>query len=87
MSSSTSSTRLPTPAEHGTAIAAACGRHAVAGVRAVAFWAAVALPLAYVPAAYGVAPFETAGSPLVLVAVHVACFLLGHGHAAPESSD
>ena len=87
MSSSTSSTRLPTPARHGTAIAAACWRHAAAGVRAVAFWAAVALPLAYVPAAYGVAPFETAGSPLVLVAVHVACFLLGHGHAAPENSD
>ena len=87
MSSSTSSTRLPTPARNGTAIAAACGRHAAAGLRAVAFWAAVALPLAYVPAAYGVAPFEAAGSPLVLVAVHAACFLLGHGHAAPESSD
>ena len=87
MSSSTSSTRLPTPARHGTAIAAACWRHAAAGVRAVAFWAAVALPLAYVPAAYGVAPFEATGSSIALVAVHLACFLIGHDHAAPVTSE
>jgi len=87
MSSSTSSTRLPTAAQHGTAIAAACWRRAAAGVRAAAFWAAVALPLAYVPAAYGVALFEATGSSVALVAVHVACFLLGHDHAAPDTTD
>ncbi|EMA58079.1 hypothetical protein [Halorubrum lipolyticum] len=58
---------------------------AIAGVRAAAFWAAVVLPLAYVPAAYGAMGFGGAWSALALIAVHAACVVIGHEHNAPSS--
>ena len=86
MSSRTSSARLLAPAHHGTTIAAACWQRAAACVRTVAFWAAIVLPLVYLPAAYDVAGFEMAGSTVALIAVHVACFVIGHDHSASSLS-
>jgi len=52
--------------------------------RRAAFWAAVVLPLAYVPAAYGVMGFEGAWSAIALIAVHMACVVIGHEHNTPQ---
>jgi len=58
------------PIQIGSSVSTACWNKAIAGVRAAAFWAAVVLPLAYVPAAYGVMGFEGAWSAIALIAVH-----------------
>jgi len=70
----------------GPASTAACWNKAIAGVRAAAFWAAVVLPLAYVPAAYGVMGFEGAWSAIALIAVHMACVVIGHEHNTPPTT-
>jgi hypothetical protein len=50
----------------------------VTGLQRLAFWAAVLLPLAYLPllSVAGVEPVLVG-----LVAVNVACLLVGHGHS------
>jgi hypothetical protein len=68
----------------GASVSSACWNRAVASVRAVAFWAAIILPLAYVPAAYGAMGFE-GWSPLALIALHAACVVIGHDHDSAES--
>ncbi|AUG48745.1 hypothetical protein BVU17_14870 [Haloarcula taiwanensis] len=52
----------------------------LAGVRPVAFWSAVVLPLCYLPSLYGVGTGQDTGLFVELVAWHVAAILLGHGH-------
>jgi len=69
------------PIQIGSSVSTACWNKAIAGVRAAAFWAVVVLPLAYVPAAYGTMGFEGAWSALALIiAVHMACVVIGHEH-------
>lgn len=80
MSSKISSSPLQAPKQIGTSLSSACWNRAVVSVRAAAFWAAILLPLAYVPAAYGVMGFDQAWSPLALIAFHVACIVIGHNH-------
>ncbi|WP_241686106.1 hypothetical protein [Halorubrum amylolyticum] len=75
---------LRAPIRIGTSLSIACWNKAIAAVRAVAFWAAIALPIAYVPAAYGAMGFENAWSALALIAVHAACAVIGHEHNAPS---
>ncbi|MUW13538.1 hypothetical protein GJ633_01895 [Halorubrum sp. CBA1125] len=86
MSSKTSPSPIYAPIRIGTSLSAACWRRAIAGVRAATFWAAIVLPLAYVPAAYGVMGFETAWSTIALIAVHIACVLIGHEHDVPATT-
>lgn len=62
-------------------------RLTMGGIRAVAFWATVMLPVAYVPAMYGVAGFDTAWSVLALLATHMACVVIGHEHNRPREHD
>ena len=56
------------------------GELTVSGVRATAFWAAVALPLVYFPVLYGVVVPSSPDLFLSLLAVHVLCVVVGHGH-------
>lgn len=86
MSSQTSPSSTRSPIRIGSSLSTACRNKAIAGVRAAAFWAAVVLPLAYVPAAYGAMGFET-WSALGLIAVHMACVVIGHEHnASPDNT-
>lgn len=52
----------------------------LAAPQAVAFWSAIALPIAYAPLLYG--GLTTGDMPLFLglVAANVLAFVLGHGH-------
>ncbi|MFC6890761.1 hypothetical protein [Halorubrum trueperi] len=86
MSSKTASSSIRTPIRIGSTVSAECCRRAVAGVRGVAFWASVVLPLAYLPAAYGAMGFEGAWSALALIAVHMACIVIGHEHNTPSTT-
>lgn len=70
----------------GGNLSSACWNRATASVRAIAFWAAILLPLAYVPAAYGAMGFEGGWSPLALIALHVACVVVGHDHGNSAGS-
>ena len=83
MSSETSPSSRSVPARIGPDLSDRLRRLTVGGIRATVFWAAVLLPLAYVPAAYGVMGFDTTGSTLALVAIHAACIVVGHGHNTP----
>ena len=80
MSSETSPSSVRTSAPIDTGLSDQFRRLTAGGVRAIAFWAAVLLPLAYVPAAYEISGFETAGSTLALLVFHTACIVVGHGH-------
>lgn len=82
MSSQTSPSSIRAPIRIGSSLSTACRNKAIAGVRAAAFWAAIVLPLAYVPAAYGAMGFESAWSALGLIVVHMACVVIGHEHNA-----
>ncbi|WP_435097162.1 hypothetical protein [Halorubrum sp. N11] len=84
MSSQTSPSSIRAPIRIGSSLSTACRNKAIAGVRAAAFWAAVILPLAYVPAAYGAMGFET-WSALALIAVHMACVVVGHEHGTSSN--
>ena len=55
-------------------------RLTIGGVRAAAFWTAVFLPLAYVPAAYTV---DGSAVLLALLALHMGCVVIGHEHNLP----
>lgn len=79
MSSQTSPSSIRVPIQIGSSLSTACRNKAIAAARGAAFWAAVVLPLAYVPAASGAMGFET-WSALALVAVHMACVVIGHEH-------
>lgn len=65
-------------------------RRGLASVRVVAFWTAILLPLTYLPMLFG-AGAETlglVGQPhvlLVLLALNLLAFLVGHDHRLPES--
>jgi hypothetical protein len=85
MSSQTSPSSIQAPIRIGSRLSTACRTKAIAGVRAAAFWAAIALPLAYVPAASGAMGFESAWSALALIAVHMACVVIGHEHNSPST--
>ena len=87
MSSKTSPSTLRAPIRIGTALSNEFQRLTVDGLRAVGFWAAVVLPVAYLPAAYGVMGFESAWSRIALVALHIACVVIGHEHNAPAASE
>ncbi|MGZ0747603.1 hypothetical protein [Haloparvum sp. AD34] len=50
------------------------------GVRAVAFWAAVLLPLAYLPALHVGLVESSPGLFLALLVTNVACAVVGHEH-------
>jgi len=86
MSSQTSPSSIRAPIRIGSSLSTAFRNRALAGVRAAAFWAAIVLPLAYVPAAYGAMGFDGAWSALALIAVHMACVVIGHEHNAADSS-
>lgn len=75
----TSSSAIRKPMRAGASVSSACWNRAVASVRGVAFWAAVLLPLAYVPAAYGAMGLD-GWRPLGLIALHAACAVVGHDH-------
>lgn len=53
------------------------------GVRGSAFWAAVVLPLAYLPILAGELSMMPA-LPMLLVG-HAVCLLLGHGWSSPAT--
>ncbi len=59
-------------------------RLTVGGVRAAAFWAAVCLPVVYVPAAYAV---DGSGMLLALLAFHMVCVVIGHEHNRPSGHE
>lgn len=65
-------------------------RRGLVSVRVVAFWAAILLPLTYLPMLFG-AGAETlglVGQPhvfLALIALNLLAFLVGHDHKLPES--
>lgn len=76
--------RERSPGTVDAAVDAALQR-AVDGVRAVAFWSAVTLPLAYVPV---LRMGDVSGQPgpfLALLLLHVVSLLLGHEHS-PSSA-
>lgn len=79
MSRDTSSSSIRAAMRVGASVSSACRNRAVASVRGVAFWAAVLLPLGYVPAASGAMGFD-GWRPLALIALHAACAVIGHGH-------
>lgn len=74
---------IHSPLRIGAAISERCRRLTVEGLRALAFWAAVFLPLAYLPALYGVGVFDGTGSILALLVIHMACVVIGHEHNDP----
>ncbi len=84
MSSETSPSSVHEPTRLGTALSTRFRRLTVDGARAVAFWAAIFLPVAYLPAIYGVGAFDGGWSTLALLAVHMLCVVIGHGHNRPD---
>ena len=86
MSSQTSPSSIRAPIRIGSSLSTVCLNKAVAGIRAAAFWAAVALPLAYVPVASGAMGFESAWSALALIVVHAVCVVIGHEHNAASDA-
>ncbi len=85
MSSKTSRSTVRDPVRIGSALSTELRRRAMESVRAAAFWAAIVLPVAYLPAAYDAMGFETAWSTVALFAVHVACVVIGHEHDTPST--
>mgnify|MGYP005847719121 CR=1 FL=1 len=84
MSSETSPSIVRNPTRLGSTLSARFRRLTVDGVKAAAFWAAIFLPVAYVPAVYGVGAFNGAWSTLALLAAHMVCVVIGHGHNRPD---
>lgn len=87
MSNETSHSTARVPIRIGTRLSTRFRQLTVTGVRAVAFWAAVAMPIAYVPALYGVGGFESTWSLLALLAIHIACVVIGHEHNHPSAHE
>jgi len=65
----------------GQSAADALRRAVVAPLRALSFWAAVLLPLAYLPLLSGGVTAGEGSVLLALVAANAAALYLGHGHA------
>lgn len=84
MSSETSPSPVRESTRLGTPLSARFRQITVGGVRAAAFWAAILLPVAYVPAIYGVGVFDGAWSTLALLVAHIVCVVIGHGHNRPD---
>ena len=84
MSSETSPSTVREPIRIGATLSNQFRRLTVGGARAVAFWAAIFLPVAYIPAVYGMGPFEGATATLAVLFAHIACVVIGHGHNRPE---
>ena len=55
------------------------------GLRALAFWIAVMLPLAYLPVLYGAISLPGLESLLALLIVHVVSVIVGHDHSPCEN--
>ncbi|MFC3956998.1 hypothetical protein [Halovivax cerinus] len=58
--------------------------YATSTLRAVAFWFAVALPVAYVPPLLGVAPTTVL---LGVIVVHAGCLVIGHEYRPRSRTD
>ncbi len=86
MSSKTSPSSLRAPVRIGTALSTRFRHLTVTGVRAAAFWATVFLPVVYLPAAYGVGELDGGWTLPALLALHVACMVIGHEHNHPSES-
>ena len=56
-------------------------QHVVSGLRRLAFWAAVVLPLAYLPLLSNPVDGQQLLVLVALVAVNVVCLLVGHDHS------
>ncbi|MES3161897.1 MAG: hypothetical protein PPP55_10075 [Halorubrum sp.] len=84
MSSETSPSTVRTPIRIGTTLSNRFRRLTIDGLRAVAFWAAIFLPVAYIPAVYGVGPFEGTTATLAVLIAHIVSVVIGHGHNRPE---
>ena len=54
-------------------------------VRVLAFWGAILLPVAYVLALHESVAGQRVGLFLLLLVLHVACILIGHGRAHNRS--
>lgn len=81
MSTQSSPSPIPTPA---ASVAAQCRQLTVDSVRAAGFWTAVFLPLAYVPGAY---TMDGSAALLALLALHMACIVIGHEHNLPADHE
>ena len=67
---------VPLPASTGPSLGSV-----VNGVRRLAFWAAVVLPLAYLPLLSTPIDGRTSLALVALVAVNVVCLLVGHDYS------
>ncbi|QHS16363.1 hypothetical protein [Halopenitus persicus] len=56
-------------------------------LRAGAFWAAVLLPLTYLPVLHGVVIDASAELFLLLLALNVVCAIVGHDHSPRSDSE
>jgi len=83
MSSQTSRPTVRLPTSLNGTIQERARRLTLGGVRAAAFWAAVLLPLAYLPVAYLT---TGSGALLALLTLHIVCVVLGHEHNNPETA-
>lgn len=54
-------------------------------VQAIAFWAAIGLPLVYVPMLATGAVWQNPIALLALLMLNIAAFVVGHEHNLPES--
>lgn len=84
MSNTTSPAQPSAPVD--APLLARCRRLTAVGVRATAFWAAVLLPIAYVPVVTGAAG-GSADLFLALLALHVACMVVGHEHSPGRTTN
>ncbi|WP_159485561.1 hypothetical protein [Halorubrum sp. JWXQ-INN 858] len=85
MSNNTSHSITHTPMRIGAALSAKFRTLTARGIRAAAFWAAVLLPVAYVPVFYGVGGVDGTWSFFALLALHIACVVIGHDHNCPAA--
>lgn len=83
MSNTSSTSTARTSRRMGAELTRKCRRLTADGIRAGAFWAAVLIPLAYLPALYVT---SGAGFLLALLTLHVACVVIGHEHNHPDSN-
>jgi len=84
MSNEQSPSTVRTPLRIGATLSRQFRQLTVGGVRAAAFWAAVLLPLAYLPAIYVT---EGSGVLLALLALNMACVVIGHEHNHPSERE
>ncbi|MEF8779438.1 MAG: hypothetical protein V5A46_02005 [Haloferacaceae archaeon] len=87
MSGSTqpSTGRLAAPVNPGAA-AERIARRVRKTIRVAAFWGAIGLPLAYVPVLHEGIAGQRVDLFLLLLVVHVACIVIGHGRGLDAPS-